>query len=144
MAIAKYEKNKKLFKILVGAAWIDGVIQPQERIYLRRIAREFQLTEDPEIKTLLSELKTVQPLECYLWLEKYVEQYPGVEDYHKLLEKVGGLIYSDDYVDIRETQLLEKLQRYDPRNRTYKIIPEWVLRRIRRFYQKIIQEKIYS
>ena len=120
MAIAKYEQNKKLFKILVGAAWIDGVIQLEERIYLRRIAREFQLTEDPEIITLLSELKTVQPTECYLWLEEYVEQYPGVKDYDELLEKVGGIIYSDEYVDIRETQLLEKLQRYDPRNRTYK------------------------
>ena len=144
MAIAKNPKNQKLFKILIGAAWIDGVIQPEERIYLRRIAREFQLTEDPEIITLLSELKTVQPTECYLWLEEYVEQYPGVKYYDELLEKVGGIIYSDDYVDIRETQLLEKLQRYDPRNRTYKIIPEWALRRIRRFYQKIIQEKIYS
>ncbi len=143
MAIAKSQRTKKLFKILVGAAWIDGVIQPQERIYLQRIAQQFQLTEDPEIKTLLSEIKTVQPTECHLWLEEYLEQYPGVEDYDELLEKVGGLIYSDDYVDIRETQLLEKLQRFDPRKRTDKIIPEWILRRIRRFYQKVVQEKIY-
>ena len=144
MAIAKSQKNKKLFKILVGTAWIDGVIQPQERIYLERIAQKFQLTEDPDIKTLLSEVKTVQPTECYLWLEEYLEQYPGVEDYDELLEKVAGIIYSDDYVDIRETQLLEKLQRFDPRKRTDKIIPEWILRGIRRFYQKVIQEKIYS
>ncbi len=144
MAIAKSQKNKKLFKILVGAAWIDGVIQPQERIYLQRTAQEFQLTKDPEIKTLLSQLKTVQPSECYLWLEEYLEQYPGVEDYYELLEKVGGLIYSGDYVDIRETQLLEKIQRFDPENRTDKIIPEWFLRRIRRFYQKVVQEKMYS
>ncbi len=144
MAIAKLQKTKKLFKILVGVAWIDGVMQPQERIYLQRIAQEFQLTKDPEIKILLSELKTVQPQECYLWLEEYLTQYPGVEDYHELLEKVGGLIYSDDYVDIRETQLLEKLQRFDPENKTDKIIPDWFLRRIRKFYQKVIQEKIYS
>ena len=144
MAIAKKQKKQKLFHILVGAAWIDGVMQPQERIYLQRIAQELQLTEEPEIKTFLSELKTVQPTECYLWLEEYLEQYPGIEDYDELLEKVGGLIYCDEYVDIRETKLLEKLQRCDPRNRTNKIIPQWFLRRIRKFYQKLVQEKIYS
>ncbi|MEM9271428.1 MAG: TerB family tellurite resistance protein [Cyanobacteria bacterium P01_F01_bin.143] len=144
MVIAQNHKNKKLFKILAGTAWIDGVIQAEERKYLRRSAQELELTEDPEIKILLSELKTVQPKECYLWLEEYLEQYTQVEDYHELLERVGGIIYGNGYVDIRETRLLEKIQRLDPKNRTYKTIPEWVLRRIRRFYQKVVQEKIYG
>lgn len=144
MAIAQNKKNKKLFKILAGTAWIDGVIQAEERKYLQRSAQELQVTEDPEIKILLSELKTVQPTECYLWLEEYLDQYTKVEDYHELLERVGGIIYGNGDVDIRETRLLEKIQRFDPKNRTYKMIPEWVLRRIRRFYQKVVQEKIYS
>lgn len=144
MAIAKNHKNKKLFKILMGTAWIDGVIQTEERLYLRRIARELLLTEDPEIKILLSELKTVQPRECYLWLEEYLEQYHKTEDYYELLERVGGIIYGNGDVDIRETQLLEKIQRFDPSKRTYNIIPEWILRKIRRFYQKVVQEKIYG
>ena len=144
MAIAKSQKNQKLLKILIGTAWIDGVIQPEERIYLRRIAQKFQLTENLEIKIFLSELKTVPATECYLWLEEYFEQYPGVAEYQELLEKVGGLIYCNGNVDIRETQLLQNIQRFDPRNRTSKIIPEWVFRRIRRFYQKVVQEKIYS
>ncbi len=81
MAIAKKQKNQKLFKILVGAAWIDGIIQPEERKYLWRVAKELQLTEDPEIKVLLSELKTVSATECYLWVEEYGERYIRAEDY---------------------------------------------------------------
>ena len=144
MAIAKKQKNRKLFKILVGTAWIDGIIQPEERRYLSRVAQELQLTEDPEIKILLSELTTVSATECYLWLDEYLAQYPAAEDYHKLLEKVGGLIYSDDYVDIREAKLLEKLQSSAPHQQTKNIIPEWFFRRIRRLYQKLVQEKIYN
>ncbi len=30
---------KNLVKILIGAAWIDGKIQPEERQYLREIAQ---------------------------------------------------------------------------------------------------------
>ena len=144
MAIAKKQKNQKLFKILVGTAWIDGIIQPEERKYLWRTAKELQLSEDPEIKILLSELKSVLATECYLWLEDYLERYCSVADYLELLEKVGGLIYCNGDVDIRETQLLEKIQRFDPNKRNSKTILECFLRRIRRFYQKVVQEKIYS
>ncbi len=142
MAIAKKQKNRKLFKILVGTAWIDGIIQPEEREYLWRVAQELQLTADPEIKILLSELITVSATECYLWLDEYLAQYPAKEDYHELLEKVSGIIYSDNYVDIREAKLLEKLQSCDPHQRTENIVPERFFRRIRRFYQKLVQEKI--
>ena len=137
-------KNRKLFNILVGAAWIDGIIQPEERIYLRRIAQELQLTENPESQILLSELKAVQATECYLWLEEYFADYSGLKEYQELLELVGGIIYCDGNVDIRETKLLEKIQSFDPRNKTYKMIPEWILRRIRKYHQKLIQETIYS
>ncbi|ELS01495.1 hypothetical protein Xen7305DRAFT_00011990 [Xenococcus sp. PCC 7305] len=144
MAIAQETKNKKLFKILIGTAWIDGVMQPEERIYLRRIAQEFQLSEDPEIKILLSELKIVNPPECYLWLEEYLEEYPGAENYHELLERVSGIIYGNGDVDIRETRILEKIQSFDPRDKSQNWILERMLRRIRKFYQKVVQERIYN
>ena len=62
-------KIKQLLKILIGAAWIDGIIQPEEREYLHRRATENGVADDPEIKSLLSEIKPVQPAECYHWLE---------------------------------------------------------------------------
>ena len=44
---------KNLVKILIGAAWIDGKIQPEERQYLREIAQAKGLASDPEIKPWL-------------------------------------------------------------------------------------------
>ncbi|HCF27125.1 MAG TPA: Tellurite resistance protein TerB, partial [Cyanobacteria bacterium UBA11049] len=55
---------KNLVKILIGAAWLDGKVQPEERQYLDRIAQEKNLADDPDIRPLLYELKTVQPTEC--------------------------------------------------------------------------------
>lgn len=56
-----YEKTKLLVKILIGAAWIDGVIQPQEREYLKKVVEKHQLAEEGEIKSLLSGIKAVTP-----------------------------------------------------------------------------------
>ena len=64
-------RQKQLLKILIGAAWIDGSIQEEERIFLRKMAEKYELTEDLEIKPLLSELKPIQPSECYQYLEDY-------------------------------------------------------------------------
>ena len=50
---------KQLVKILIGAAWLDGRIQPEEREYLRRVAQQSDVAEDPEIRPLLNELKSV-------------------------------------------------------------------------------------
>jgi uncharacterized membrane protein YebE (DUF533 family) len=61
--------TKQLLKILVGAAWIDGTIQPEEREYLHQMAKDKGFAEDPEIKSLLSEIKPIKPQECYRWLE---------------------------------------------------------------------------
>ena len=63
------DKNKALFKILVGAAWIDGSIQTEERDYLRRKANEQGLADDPEIRPLLFELVQIQRDLCYRWIE---------------------------------------------------------------------------
>ena len=132
---------KQILKILIGAAWIDGVVQPEERQYLRRIAKDYQLEEDPEIKPLLSELKEVKPAECYQWLQDYFGDNPTEEDYQELLEKTSGLIYSDGDVDIREVKLIEKLQLLDPANESKSSVFDKLLRKIQKFYQQAIEQK---
>ncbi|HEY9904790.1 MAG TPA: TerB family tellurite resistance protein, partial [Candidatus Sericytochromatia bacterium] len=47
---------KQLVKILIGAAWIDGKIQPEEREYLQKVAKEAGIADAPEIQPLLYEL----------------------------------------------------------------------------------------
>lgn len=142
MPVKYARKMKQLLKILIGAAWIDGIIQPEERNYLRRMAAEHQLAEDPQIKPLLSELKPVQPAECYRWLEEYLGENPTQADYQELLEKISGLIYSDGDVDVREAKLIEKLQLLDPAKEPRKSSFDKVLKKIQKLYKQAIHQQV--
>ena len=142
MQTKQTNKMKQILKILIGAAWIDGVVQPEERQYLRRIAKDYQLEEDPEIQPLLSELKPVKPEECYQWLEEYLGENPTQADYQELLEKTSGLIYSDGDVDIREVRLIEKLQLLDPANEPKLSVFDKVLRKIQKLYRKAVEQQV--
>ncbi len=142
MQIKLTHKMKQILKILIGAAWIDGVIQPEERKYLQRIAKDYQLSDDPEIKPLLSELKVVKPEECYQWLQDYLGENPTQEDYQELLEKTSGLIYSDGDVDIREVKLIEKLQLLDPANEPKLSVFDKALRKIQKLYRQAVEHQI--
>ncbi|GAB4523613.1 MAG: hypothetical protein Tsb0014_01370 [Pleurocapsa sp.] len=132
---------KKILKILIGAAWIDGVIQPEERKYLRRIAEEFQLADDPEIKPLLQELKPIEAVECYQWLEDYLGSNHSEADYQELLEKISGLIYSDGFVDIREAKLMEKVQNFDPTTASHQSMKDRLLKKIQKLYRAAIEQQ---
>jgi hypothetical protein len=135
-------KNKQLLKILIGAAWIDGIIQVEERDYLRRMAANQGLSEDKEIKTLLSELKPVQPTECYQWLEDYLGDNPKTVDYQQLLESLSGLIYSDGDVQMQEAQLLTKLQLLDPAQDSSKSTFDKMLKTIQKLYRKALSQNL--
>ena len=136
-------KMKQILKILIGAAWIDGIIQPEERIYLRRVAEDFNLAQDAEIKPLLSELRPIHPPECYQWLEEYFGENPSPEDYQQLLVKISGLVYSDGYVDIREAKLIEAIQSCDPNNRECRnSILDKILRRIQKLYKAAMEQQV--
>lgn len=132
-------KIKQLLKILIGAAWLDGIIQVQEREYLRQMAAENGIADDPEIKGLLSEIKSVQAIECYQWLEDYLGDNHSEKDYQSLLEAISALIYSDGDVDIQEAKLLTKLQLLDPAESPQTAFDK-LLKVIRKLYQKGINQ----
>ncbi len=135
-------KNKQLLKILIGAAWIDGIIQVEEREYLKQMAQRQGLSEDDDLKDLLSELKPVQPHQCYQWLEEYLGDNPSSKDYQELLETLSGLIYSDGDVQMQEAQLLTKLQLLDPAQDSPKSAFDKILKTIQKVYKKAIDQKI--
>jgi uncharacterized tellurite resistance protein B-like protein len=134
--------TKQLLKILIGAAWIDGVIQAEERNYLHRMAANNNLADDPEIKILLSEIKPVQPAECYKWLENYLGNNPTQNDYQGLLEAISGLIYSDGDVETREAKLLAKVQLLDPSQESSKSAFDKILKTIQKLYRQAISEQV--
>jgi uncharacterized tellurite resistance protein B-like protein len=132
----KNTKTQQLIKILMGVAWIDGVIQTEEREYLRRIARAYQVENDPELKPFLSELKPIQAEECYRLLTDYLGENHREEDYQELLEALSGLIYSDGDVPIQEARFLTKLQELDPIYGQSKSPLDKLLEKIQKLYRK--------
>ena len=132
------QKKKQLLKILIGAAWIDGLIQKEERNYLNKMITSQGFTDDQEIVALISELKPIQPSQCYQWLEEYLGSNPTTKDYQKLLESISGLVYSDGDVQMQEAQLLTKLQLLDPSQDSSRSSFEKVLKTIQKLYKKAI------
>jgi hypothetical protein len=135
-------QTKQLLKILIGAAWIDGVIQAEEREYLLKKAQDCGLEDDPELKSLLSGLKPVQPQECHQWLKEYLGSHPQESDYQSLLEAMGALIYSDGDVQTSEAQLLTTLQNLDPANESPQTGFDKILKTIQKVYRKAVSQQL--
>lgn len=132
---------KQLVKILIGAAWIDGKIQTEERDYLRRVAKEKGVADDPEIQPLLYELRAVLPDECYGWVKEYLGDRPSSEDYQRLIEGLSALIYSDGEVATEEAKLLTRLQLLDPDTTSSKSGTNNVLQAIQKLYRRWLEKQ---
>ncbi|NJM71563.1 MAG: TerB family tellurite resistance protein [Scytonema sp. RU_4_4] len=130
---------KNLVKILIGAAWIDGRIQPEERQYLRKIAQEKGVANEPEIQPLLYELVPVQPEQFYEWVKEYLGDRPSQEDSQNLMEAISGLIYSDGEVAIEEAKLLTKLQQLSDTNDSSQTGYNAILKQIQKLYRRWVE-----
>ncbi|MBW4573530.1 MAG: TerB family tellurite resistance protein [Tolypothrix carrinoi HA7290-LM1] len=130
---------KNLVKILIGAAWIDGRIQAEERQYLREIAQAKGLASDPDIKPWLYELVPVQPNECYKWVKDYLGDRPTNEDYENLIQAISGLIYSDNEVAVEEARLLTKLQQLSMANDSTQPGHNAILKQIQKLYRRWVE-----
>ena len=131
-------KLKTLLKILIGVAWIDGQIQPEEREYLHKIVKEKGLENEPEIQPLLYEFRPIKATECYGWVKEYLGEHPTSEACQQLIEAISGLIYSDGTVDTSEAKLLTDLQLLDPAQAASEPGKSPVLTAIRGVYQRWI------
>ena len=96
-------------KILIGVAWLDGAIQPEERQYLAKVAQSHQLDLDPEIESLLAGRISLAAADCEQWIQEYLGDR-SIHDDDGLIEAISGLIYSDGDVAIDEAKLLVNIQ----------------------------------
>jgi uncharacterized tellurite resistance protein B-like protein len=130
--------SRKLLKILIGVAWIDGQIQDAERTYLLQIAQAQGLTADPEISILLNNLGdvAVAPVVCQEWIHDYLGDHPSPNNYQQLLEALSGIVYSDNDVATAEAQLLMDLQQ-PPEQTAQLSVGQMLLSRLRTVYQKL-------
>lgn len=132
---------KNLVKILIGAAWLDGKIQPEERQYLQQVAKEKGVAADPELQPLLNEFRAVQPTECYEWVREYLGDHPSPEDSQSLLEAISGLIYRDGEVAVEEARFLTKLQSLNSASDSAQPAYSGVLKKIQKLYRRWIDSK---
>lgn len=112
--MADSDRARLLFKILIGAAWIDGQIQPEERQYLKELAEKEGLFDDAEIQMFLYEFKTVEQQECCELIREYLGDRPTAEYYQMLIDEVLALVCSDGKVAMEEARLLTKIKLLDP------------------------------
>lgn len=127
---------KTLVKILIGAAWIDGQIQAEERAYLHRIVIEKGLENEPEIQPLLHESRPIKPEECYGWVKEYLGDRPSSEACQHLIEALSGLIYSDGDVANEEAKLLTDIQLIDVVNGDVNSPDNGVMKVVRDLYKR--------
>jgi hypothetical protein len=132
---------KKLVKILIGSAWLDGRIQLQEQQYILQIATEKGLAADPEIQPLLFGLKAVSRTECYEWVREYLGDRPRIEDCHNLIEAISGLIYSDGEVAVEEAKLLTRLQLLQPQDGSPQPGYGALLKEIQKLYRRWVDHE---
>ena len=131
----QYNNKKQLFKILVGAAWIDGEVQDSELEYLQRIVRENELTNDPEVQSLLATKNPITATQCYLWLEDYLGTNPTEQDYQNLIAAISALVYSDGYINTEEAKLLTQIQNLDFNQTSSHSTFTQILKAIRQLYR---------
>ncbi len=139
--MAQSDRVKLLFKILIGAAWIDGQIQPEEREYLYRLAKAAGLADDAEIQLLLYEFRTVEPKECYEFIRQYLGDRPTAESYQRLIDEVVTLVGSDGKVAMEEARLLTKIKLLDPATASEQASISTLFKAVQELYQRWLGDR---
>jgi uncharacterized tellurite resistance protein B-like protein len=134
-------KVKQMMQILIGAAWLDGKMQPEERQYLEKVVQQHQLTEDADIQSLLSDSASIKPEQFYQWLQEHLGDRPSTEEYYQLIDKISALIYSDGDIDMKEAEVLNRLQSLDPTQASPESLWDHILKTIQKLYRRWIAQQ---
>jgi uncharacterized tellurite resistance protein B-like protein len=102
-------QNRLLIKILIGVAWLDEQIQPEERRFLARVFQAHQLDGDAELLSLLDGKTAVTQAECERWIQEYLGDR-SIYDDERLIEAISAIVYMDGDVANLEAKLLVDLQ----------------------------------
>jgi hypothetical protein len=99
------QHQRLMLNILIGSAWIDQHLVPEEVAYLRRVLSRFHLEHDAQFEALLT--TPVAPQQTERWLIAYLQDSPDAERL-KLLAAIGNLLISDNEVSDIEHDLLDE------------------------------------
>lgn len=91
-------------KIVLGAAWADGHLEPSELAYLQTLRDRYGETHDIELDRLLE--RPVSSEQTERWMQQYLRDTTETER-QQLLGQIGNLLFADRNVDDREHALLD-------------------------------------
>ena len=98
-------RHRLILKILIGAAWADRQLEPQEVEYIKTILQRYQLTDDVELLELLG--TPIPPEQTDLWILTYLQDSTE-EERMKLLAQMGEVLIADNIVSDLEHELLDE------------------------------------
>ncbi len=127
-------QSRLLMKILIGVAWLDGEIQPEERQYLTKVAQTHHFEDDAEIEVLLTSSNPVTVGLCEQWIKEYLGDR-SIHDDDRLIEAISGLIYSDGDVAVDEAKLLVNIQ-------SVSFSPPPIISKIQQLYRKALNFRL--
>lgn len=102
-------QDRLLIKILIGVAWLDARVQPEERRFLARVFQAHQLDGDTELQSLLDGKIAVTQAECESWIREYLGDR-SIYDDDRLIEAISAIVYMDGDIANIEAKLLVDLQ----------------------------------
>jgi hypothetical protein len=135
-------QHSLMLRILIGSAWVDRHLEPEEVTYLGNILKRFHLEHDQELRSLL---ETPVPQEqTERWLVAYLKDSPDSERL-KLLAVIGNLLISDHVVSSVEHDLLDEFHELmahipappEPTPSVAEVAPK-LLQRIGQFFRRIM------
>ena len=98
------QKQKLITQILIGSAWIDRNLKPEEKIYLQTVLERYDLGQDNELLALLNEPTPVKTTEQ--WLVEYFK-HSSKDERMQLLADIGNVLIADNIVSDIEHDLLD-------------------------------------
>jgi hypothetical protein len=93
-----------MLKILIGSAWVDGVLESHELDYLHTLLDRYGEEHNAELRKLLAKPTPIQQTEQ--WMAEYLYNATGTER-QQLLGAMGNLLYSDRDVTASEHVLID-------------------------------------
>ena len=97
-------QNHLALKILIGSAWADGVLEPEEQEVLAAALQRHGEAYDRELKHLLEQAVPLQQTER--WISQYLANATETER-QALLGAIGRVLFADREVTDEEHMLLD-------------------------------------
>ncbi len=99
------QKQKLMTQILVGSAWIDRRLEPEEKDYLKTVLDRYGLGKDAELLAMLHQPTPATTTEK--WLVQYLKESSD-DERMQLLANIGKVLIADDTVSDIEHDLLDE------------------------------------